>query len=149
MQFLLTLLAGAGLMYLFDPRAGRRRRALLRDKLEKLQNTLANQAEGLAKDAGNRGQGAAAETMRRVMPEEPVDDAMLTQRIRSEMGHYVSNPHAIDVSVEQGVVTLSGNILASEAQSFVAQVKAMKHVEKVENHLDVHQSADNIPDLQG
>jgi hypothetical protein len=51
---------GAGLMYLFDPDMGRRRRALARDKAVRLAHEAQDAAEVVAKDARNRAQGLAS-----------------------------------------------------------------------------------------
>ena len=45
--------------------------------------------------------------------------------------------------------TLTGNILSQEVQPFVAKVKSMSGVQRVENYLQMHEDAGNIPDLQG
>ncbi|NDJ86245.1 MAG: BON domain-containing protein [Chloroflexi bacterium] len=146
--FLLGALLGAGLMYYLDPRMGNRRRALLRDKFVKMGNKTSDSMESLARDTANKGRGAVAETARQVLPED-VPDEILKERIRSEMGRYVSHPHAIEVTVNDGAVTLSGHILTKEVQPFVAQVKSMPNVETVDNQLEVHQKPDNVPQLQG
>ncbi len=51
---------GAGLMYLFDPRNGRRRRALARDQMTHLAHRAENAANVVAKDLRNRAQGLAS-----------------------------------------------------------------------------------------
>lgn len=48
---------GAGLMYLFDPDRGNRRRALMRDKAIGLSNDATDTIQGKAKDLRNRAQG--------------------------------------------------------------------------------------------
>lgn len=53
---------GAALMYLLDPERGRRRRALLRDKLVSASNKTADVASKTARDLRNRTQGLIAET---------------------------------------------------------------------------------------
>lgn len=141
-------LAGAALMYFFDPNMGRRRRALLRDQMVKLRNTTSSHAEVFAEQAAGRARGAVADTGRHLAFEE-VSDETLVARVRSEMGRYVSHPRAVEVTAEGGVVTLTGNILALEVQPFVAKVKTMPGVRHVDNRLQVHESAGNIPDLQG
>lgn len=52
---------GAAAMYFFDPVSGRRRRALLRDKMEHYQKEVTEYAEGTAQDLRNRAQGLVAE----------------------------------------------------------------------------------------
>ena len=42
------------------------------------------------------------------------DDARLRERVRSRLGDWVSHPGAISVDVENGVVRVSGQVLAKE-----------------------------------
>lgn len=66
----LTLLAGmvigAGLMYLFDPEQGGRRRALLRDKFIALSNDTTDIVGKTSRDLRNRAQGVIAETTKAI-----------------------------------------------------------------------------------
>ncbi len=48
---------GAALMYLFDPKGGNRRRALIRDKAVALKNDAEEAISGRAKDLSNRAKG--------------------------------------------------------------------------------------------
>src|SRR5256885_15114097 len=52
---------GAGLMYFFDPEAGRRRRALVRDKAVHYQKETAKYASDTTRDLRNRAYGVYAE----------------------------------------------------------------------------------------
>jgi hypothetical protein len=65
------------------------------------------------------------------------------------MGRYTSHPSAIEVMANNGRITLRGNILATEVQPIVSAVKTVPGVKRVENQLQVHEKAANIPDLQG
>jgi len=51
---------GAGLMYLFDPQLGRRRRAIARDKAVRLAHEAQDAAEVVTRDMRNRAQGLAS-----------------------------------------------------------------------------------------
>lgn len=151
MQRILVLLSstlGAALMFFLDPRSGDRRRSLLRDQLVKMRNDVSEQVEDTAEGIADRTRGAVAETKRQIQ-EETVSDETLTARIRSDMGHYLSNMGAIDVRVNNGIVMLSGNILASEAETLISRLRTMPGIKRVENHLNVHDTAGNVPDLQG
>jgi hypothetical protein len=53
---------GAGLMYILDPDRGRRRRALLRDKLVSASNKASDAVGKTSRDLSNRAQGVIAET---------------------------------------------------------------------------------------
>lgn len=64
------------------------------------------------------------------------DDAQLRQRVRSRLGHWVSHPGAIDVDVEQGVVRLTGQVLAKELDGLLSRVLGVAGVLKVRNALE-------------
>lgn len=51
---------GAGLMYMLDPRMGRRRRALVRDKMASMAHQAGDAAEVVGRDMKNRARGLAA-----------------------------------------------------------------------------------------
>src|SRR5438132_3199375 len=89
---------GAGLMYLFDPGWGRRRRAVLRDKTVNMLHSSENFAEKALRDAGNRARGVASEA-RSLLIHADVSDDVLASRVRSRLGRLVSHPHAIEVTV--------------------------------------------------
>lgn len=55
--FLGALGAGAALMYFIDPDRGNRRRALVRDKMTKLNRQTQEAVSGKVKDIGNRAKG--------------------------------------------------------------------------------------------
>lgn len=142
------LVGGAGLMYLFDPRMGKRRRAVLRDQVVKARHKTDDRLDAAREDLANRAQGIAAEA-RSHLADEPVPDDTLAERVRSAMGVYVSHPGAIDISVHQGVVSLRGAILTKELQPFVAAVTRLRGVQGVNNELQAYASGEGIPDLQG
>src|SRR5687768_11764203 len=90
------LAVGAAAMYFFDPRSGRRRRAVARDQLLHALHAAEGSVERLAHDAGNRARGTAART-RRLVPAEPPADQRLAARARSALGRLTSHPGAITV----------------------------------------------------
>jgi hypothetical protein len=140
---------GAGLMYFLDPDLGRRRRSLVRDQCVRIANQLVDAADCTARDVQNRLYGTVAElqSSMRELGETP-DDELLVSRVRSKLGRYVSHPGAIEVTAQDGCVTLGGPILASEVQDVVRAIESVRGVCEVDNQLDVHQSAD-ISALQG
>lgn len=72
--FLCGLATGLALgtlgMFIFDPKEGRRRRALVRDKMVRYGNEATDYATGTAKDLRNRASGMAAEA-RSALQEDP------------------------------------------------------------------------------
>ena len=62
--------AGAALMYLLDPDGGNRRRALIRDKMVKLNRQTQDAVSGRVKDMSNRAKGMLHEAKSMVEPDE-------------------------------------------------------------------------------
>jgi hypothetical protein len=139
---------GAGLMYGLDPNSGRRRRALARDKVRHALNKSEDAFNATVHDMGNRLRGLAAAVQRPFLLED-VPDEVIAERVREKLGHYSSHPHAIEVRVEDGQVTLRGPILADEVAVTVAAVARVRDVRQVVNQLEVHQEAGDVPGLQG
>ena len=139
---------GTGLMFLLDPDRGKRRRAMLRDKCAWSARKTSEAAQVTARDIRNRAQGIAS-GIQSTFKSEPVDDTKLTDRVRSKLGRVVSHPHAIEVTAQEGVVTLSGPILTDEVPYLLACVNRVSGVNEVINDLDPHAAADNYPALQG
>lgn len=148
----LTLLGGlglgAGLMYLFDPARGKRRRALMRDQLVHASRVLARALPTTRRDLRQRTYGLLAESSR-LLPHPEVSNEILEARVRSKIGRSVSHPHAISVAVDDGVVTLSGMVLDREARRMISGVSSVRGVRYVENLLEVHHEDEEIPALQG
>ena len=141
-------LLGAGLMALLDPQRGRRRRALLRDKVVRAAGAVGDAARLTWRDLRNRTRGIVAE-VRHAAGGPTVPDQVLAERVRSRIGRLVSHPGAVDVSVSGGRVTLTGSVLESEADRLIAGVKKTRGVEAVEESLSVHAEPGNVPALQG
>ena len=139
---------GAGLMYVLDPVAGRRRRALIRDKAVSALYDGEEFLEGAVEDLRNRARGMAAEFTSNLR-NEPVEDFALHDRIRALMGRIVSHPRAVQVNVNGGVVTLSGPIFSDEAPKLIYAVSALRGVKGLENRLESHTAPTDHPSLQG
>lgn len=139
---------GAALMYFFDPERGGRRRAMARDKLTRVAHVTGDSVGTAARDVANRARGVAAGARSLVQPDD-ADDDVIQARVRTALGRFVSHPHAIHVTVDQGRVTLDGNVLEDEAAEIVARVPRVRGVVDVLNRLRVRRSAEGIPSLQG
>ena len=140
---------GAGLMYAFDPRQGPRRRSLARDKAVHLLTQSDDVLAATARDLANRARGLVAEATTLVRGSGPVSDRVLAERVRAALGHCVSHPSSIDVTIADGRVALGGPVLASEVDGLLAAVRRVRGVREVENRLEVHQRPDDVPGLQG
>jgi uncharacterized membrane protein len=143
-----TLGLGAGLMYLYDPERGRRRRAVLRDQVT---GTLSDIDDGVSKglrDLQNWSMGMAAEA-RSMFSRGQVSDQVLERRVKSRIGWSISHPASIDVTAHQSEVTLRGPILVHEVDDLLARVRGIPGVQGVKNELEVHERPGDIPGLQG
>ena len=145
-----TLALGATAMYYFDPQLGRRRRAELCDKLNAMRNDAADCLLSEGKQAADHVRGWTASARSGMgLDEPPASDRQLEERVRAQLGRLLSHPGAVSVTATAGDVTLNGHILASEHEALVAAVTAMAGVQRVDDRLQVHEQAGNIPDLQG
>jgi uncharacterized membrane protein len=140
---------GAGLMYVFDPLVGKRRRAAVRHKMVHFAHKTADAIDVTSRDLKNSAVGIAAQTRRLVFRQKEVSDEVLSQRVRSRLGGLVSHPRSVEVKAEKGRIILSGPILANEADRLLKRVASVRGVISVENRLETHASAESIPGLQG
>jgi hypothetical protein len=139
---------GAGVMYFFDPIQGRRRRALIRDQFIHLANKSCDVADAKYRDMQNRMYGTFAEMRSSFQHDEPTDE-VLCDRVRANIGRYISHPGAIEIDAHNGCVCVSGPILASEVEDLMCAVQSVRGVYAIENCLDVRDSAGSTPALQG
>lgn len=143
--FFTGLAIGVAAMYLADPVTGGRRRALVRNKAKRAFHDSRDFLGRASRDLRHRAQGLAA---RRRSPQGPVGDDVLAERVRAKMGHYVSHPRAVEVSADQGCITLRGPILEAEMAPLLQALSRVPGVHEVDNQLEPHETAD-VPDLQG
>lgn len=146
--FLGAAAAGAVSMYLLDPDHGRRRRAVMRDRLASGMSRLDDATSVASRDLRNRARGLAHEVRSRFTREE-VPDEILCERVRSRLGWAVSHPGAIEVSAQSGRVTLSGAVLEREYVRLLRTVWAVRGVADVEDRLAVYETPAGISALQG
>jgi osmotically-inducible protein OsmY len=138
---------GAGLMYFLDPDGGRRRRRTAIDKCRALQRDTAWNIRGVAQNASNHVRGAVHETLH-LLDRDPVTDEVLVERVRAALGRATSQPRAIEVSVHDGQVVLTGRALASEMPEILREASRVRGVAAVQNELEVDEPQ-GIPSLQG
>jgi hypothetical protein len=140
--------AGAAAMYFLDPDRGARRRALVRDKAIWAARKTRDGAAAVSCDLQNRAIGAVSE-VRGLFDRAPADDSVIAARVRAELGRVSSHPGAIATMANNGCVILSGPILSSEHSLVMRAIRGVRGVCDVEDQLDIHQSAEGVPALQG
>jgi len=142
--FLAGFGAGAVFAALADPRRGAARRAKLRDKAISLFHQAGREAVRQSRNLSRRAQGTAYEVLH---AGEQVDDDVLVERVRAQIGRPVSHARAIHVSAREGEVTLSGQILRSELEQLLYCVSRIRGVKAVHNALDVLETPGSSPSL--
>src|SRR5690606_4287717 len=105
----LSLGLGAAAMYYADPERGRRRRAPVRDQFTRAGQRLSSARGAVLRVMAGRGAGVWAGATR-WMRARPSSDEVLHERVRAQLGRFVSHPHAVQVDVTDGRATLSGPI---------------------------------------
>jgi hypothetical protein len=145
---LLAIMAGAAAAYMLDPVQGRRRRALVRDKMVTASRQGREFADAASRDFRYRAQGIRS-ILSGVRGSAEAPDEVLVSRVRAKLGRYVSHPGAITVTCTQGRIELSGDVLAAEQAAALTGARSVRGVREVEDRLTVHQSADGVSSLQG
>ena len=125
---------GAGLVYVLDPRLGRRRRAMLRDKGVHFFKMIGRGAKITGRDIGHRFQGVISKGLR-VFRKRSIIDNVLLQRVRAELGRTTTNPSGIKVNAMNGEVTLSGSVLQHEYRPLLKRIQKVAGVRYVVDRL--------------
>jgi hypothetical protein len=139
---LLGGVAGAALMFILDPRSGRRRRATARDRLIGTKNRTTRRARRFGRRTGAELYGAKQKmTHRHPERKPPPNDATLAHTVESELFRDPDVPKGrININAEHGVIVLRGEIDRPE------QITAIEEqVRKVPGVFDV----DNLLHLRG
>jgi hypothetical protein len=134
----LALLAGIGIgaavMYLLDPDRGTRRRHVLADKARRGLRLTGRELHDAAENAKNHTRGKVIELTHR-FEDEQVDDARLIERVRAELGHHVERARAIEVTAEDGRVTLTGALPFDQIERAERTVTSVRGVRAIDNRL--------------
>jgi hypothetical protein len=141
---------GAGMLaeYLLDPEQGRARRSKIRDRSARTTQRMSGDLSGISHNASNRGRGLVM-GMRYRVTGRSADDAVLHDRVRAELGRHVSHPHALQVRVDSGMVTVTGDVLAAEEKATRRAIKRIPGVKGVHGQWTVHEEPGDVPTLQG
>jgi len=139
--------AGSGLTYLLDPNLGRRRRAILRDKVMHAAHHAVDEGEAAARDMQHRTAGYGARLTRPLRRGRQPTTPQLEGRVRSELGRWTSHAHALRVDARDGTITLSGPVLRDEVDDIRAAVKRVRGVDALEDRLAIYDDARDIPAL--
>ncbi|HEY1329615.1 MAG TPA: BON domain-containing protein [Casimicrobiaceae bacterium] len=140
---------GAMAMYVLDQDRGRRRRAIATDRARRLALDSRDAMRAAARDVSNRLRAVRARAGHLFREEAVPDDLQLIERVRAKIGRLVAHPHAIQVGANQGRITLSGPVLASEVDRLLHAVRGVHGVSELEDQLLAYERSASIPSLQG
>jgi hypothetical protein len=149
-MFVFGAIAGAGLMYLLDPRTGARRRALLRDQVMHAGRSARMYTGKLARRARNEVRGGIEEQKAWWRERgERIDDDVLVERVRAQLGHVLSHPSAVHVTVDDGTITLRGLVLRGEIRKVCDRLEATRGVRNYNIELGEHDSIERLSHHEG
>lgn len=131
---------GALAMYIADPSEGRRRRALLQDKMTHYSHQTQKAVGRTVRDARNRITGLQAEASRMMSGREakPLDNHVLEARVRSRIARALPELDEIEVTADDGIITLSGNINADHEDRLIELVEGIPGVEGVRHGMQAY-----------
>src|SRR5215211_2925096 len=139
---------GAGLMYFLDPEHGTRRRAMVRDKANRFVNNIDESIDIAVEDTRNRARGVLSEMTAR-LSDQGAPDWILEERVRSNLGRMARHARGVTVTADGGRIYLSGPVLREDEDDIVKAAMRTRGVYGVENQLQIFDSPESIPSLQG
>jgi len=129
---------GVALALFMDRGLGIRRRRVV-ERAGAVTRTTTERMSRKARDLRNRTRGALVATRNRLRSDRP-DDDQLEARVRSQLGHHARQASRIETEATDGVVTLRGEVLATELGDVIAGVRAVRGVREVRNELAVFEN---------
>ena len=102
----------------------------------------------MTRDARNRIYGTAAE-IKSLFSREEVSDDVLVARVRSKLGRLRVHDGALNVTANNGIITLRGPVLTDELPKVLRSVRFVRGVKGIDNLLEVDNEAGSASALQG
>jgi len=133
---------GAALTYFFDPKQGRRRRAMTRDRVAAFFRRRVRQGERVGKAASAEAEGLVQKAKHREEEPKPQpDDVTLTRKVETEIFRDAEVPKGqINVNAENGKIYLRGE---------VGQLELIKDLEDRARKVQGVQDVENLLHLPG
>jgi len=133
--FFAGLVIGGGATYLLDQQQGNRRRAVAKNKAWSAVRRSGVLAGKTIRHLRNRIQGVASGIAHTMTEPGTVSDRKLSDRIRSTIGRSIPSPHAVDIAVHQGRVTLRGVLKPHETGALLEAIERIPGVRSVDNQV--------------
>ena len=127
---------GATVMYFCDPHRGKTRRAELQQEAASATRQAGHKLAKKAEDLLNRAKGAVAEVDAALeRSDEVIDDDIITERVRSHVGHVTEHASAIQTEVVHGVVALRGTVAQDKKRHLLDELLTVPGVKGVRDLL--------------
>jgi osmotically-inducible protein OsmY len=78
-----------------------------------------------------------------------VDDELLVSLIQEDIRGRFTHTAAITITAQDGVLTLTGPVMADEHAALVAHLRGFRGVQAVNDYLRTQRQRGDLPDLQG
>jgi hypothetical protein len=128
---------GIGLLYFLDPETGKKRRDRTGHAFKKVGTAIGKGAKQVGMTVSAPFRTPRSHTSER-----------LIERVRSTVRRVLSHPGAIEVTAMNGVVTLSGPVLKSEAAKLIPSVETIQGVAQIVDRLNLREPPEGEPALQ-
>ena len=121
---------------------------MVRDKANKFVNDIDVSLAKAMEDTRNRTRGVLSE-MTAKLSDQGAPDWILEERVRSNLGRIAARARGVTVTANGGRISLSGPILREDEDAIVKAALRTRGVHGVDNQLQVFDSPESVPSLQG
>jgi osmotically-inducible protein OsmY len=135
-------------MFLWDPDRGKGRRTTWSERAQSRCRGASEAVAAHSRDLSNRARGAMSDVKASTEVETPPTDEVLTDRVRSRLGHLVTHAHSLDVAVDDGIVTISGPVASGVEPPLVDEISRVPGVRDVETDLREQELTESTPELR-
>lgn len=140
-----ALALGAGIMFLFDPAQGRRRRSMIRETATDYGRRTAGLAQDAATGVANQARGVAEKVSSAVQQvgskitgsHADATGAKLVETVRKAVNTLGNDFKEVAVNEEGGRIALSGSVSGSHVDQLLTAIRKVQGVQGIDNRLRV------------
>jgi len=148
MTALFGAISGAVTMLIWDARGGRRRTPRLAANTVGACRSATAAAKAHSRDVVHRARGALSDLKASTEPDGEASDEVLRERVRSRLGHVVSHAHLLEVTVDDGVATISGPIAEGASAPVIEELSRVPGLERIDGILSEEPTTESTPSLK-
>jgi gas vesicle protein len=145
---LIGAILGAIAMFLWDPRGGKRRRAMWREQATSRCRGASEAVAAHSRDITNRARGVMSDLKASSDQEGEASDEVLKERVRSRLGHLATHAHSLEVTVDDGVATIAGPIAEGASAALVQEISLVPGLKGVQDELSEESAGESTPTLR-